>query len=282
MQQNQPYIPYSTPNREAQKYLLLKMMKIKNIILSFLLGIFTVACSGAGEVADEGYMGSGYTKEELDAKGVNTQHLFVFTEERATYNGRTFSINIPIDLLIEIFGPCERILYGKDYNTGYNRYFWDTIGFTALVSPEKEVMEFNLHWDYLPKEKEYDYDDPDPADVPAKFFKGKILLNGIPLDNTSDYADYCNNKEIQSLLLKLARKKGIKRNFHQCLYHFVDNGSINRYHHSYHKLYFFDYTTFENNPFFSYRVKVVTKTGQIHEFGMQYAVYTNPNSIDIF
>lgn len=34
--------------------------------------------------------------------------------------------------------------------------------------------------------------------------------------------------------------------------------------------------------FFSYRVKVVTKTGQIHEFGMQYAVYTNPNSIDIF
>lgn len=110
-------------------------------------------------------------------------------------------------------------------------------------------MEFNLHWDYLPKEKEYDYDDPDPADVPAKFFKGKILLNGIPLDNTSDYADYCNNKEIQSLLLELARKKGIKRNFHQCLYHFVDNGSINRYHHSYHKLYFFDYTTFENNPF---------------------------------
>ena len=28
------------------------MMRIKNIILSFLLGIFTVACSGAGEVAD--------------------------------------------------------------------------------------------------------------------------------------------------------------------------------------------------------------------------------------
>ena len=69
MQQNQPYIPYSTPNREAQKYLLLKMMKIKNIILSFLLGIFTVACSGAGEVADEGYMGSGYTKEEFRRKG---------------------------------------------------------------------------------------------------------------------------------------------------------------------------------------------------------------------
>ncbi len=32
-------------------------------------------------------------------------------------------------------------------------------------------MEFNLHWDYLPKEQEYDYDDPDPADVPANFSK---------------------------------------------------------------------------------------------------------------
>lgn len=210
-------------------------MKIKNIILTFLLGVFTVARSGA---ADQGYMGSGYTKEDLDAMGVNTQHLFVFTEERATYNGRTFSIDIPIDSLIEIFGPCERILYGKDYNTGYNRYFWDEIGFTALVSPEKEVMEFNLHWDYLPKEKEYDYDDPDPADVPAKFFKGKIL--------------------------------------------FVDNGSVNRYHHSYHKLYFFDYTAFEDNPFFSYRVKIALETGQMHEFGMQYDVYTNPNFINIF
>ena len=259
-------------------------MKIKNIILTFLLGVFTVACSGADGIADQGYMGSGYTKEELDAKGVNTQHLFVFTEHRATYNGRTFSIDIPIDSLIETFGPCERIVYGEGGNTGYNDYFWDEIGFVATVSPEKVVISLSLHWDYLPKEKEkeYDYDDPDPAKVPAKFFKGKILLNGIPLDNTSDYAAYCNNKDIQSQLLELARKNGIRRNFHQCLYHFVDNGSVLRYHHSYHKLYFFDYTTFEDNPFFSYRMKITTETGRMHEFGMQYGVYTNPNSINIF
>ena len=38
-------------------------------------------------------MDSGYTKEQLEAMGVNTEHLFVFTEERATYNGKVFSID---------------------------------------------------------------------------------------------------------------------------------------------------------------------------------------------
>lgn len=123
---------------------------MKRIILSSLLVIFVVGCIGIGnrEVADNGYMNSGYTKKELEAKGVNTEHLFVFTEKCATYNGQVFSIGIPIDSLIKIFGPENRILYGKDGNVGYNNYFWDEIGFVALVSPEKEVMQFNLHWNH--------------------------------------------------------------------------------------------------------------------------------------
>lgn len=258
------------------------MITIKPSIFAFLLALFSVGCSGQNRAADSGYMGSGYTKEALDTMGVNTQHLFVFTEECATYNGRKFSIDIPIDSLIEVFGPCERVLYGEDYNTGYDHYFWDEIGMVSLVSPEKVVMEFCLHWDYLPKEKEYDYDDPDPAHVPAKFFKGKILLNGVPLDNTSDYAAYCNNEEIRRQLIELARKNGIRRNYDKCLYHFVNPQSINRYDSSYHKLYCFDYTPFEEDTFFSYRVKIATETLQMHEFGMQYDVYTNPNFIEIF
>ena len=78
--------------------------------------------------------------------GVNTEHLFVFTEERATYNGKVFSIDILIDSLIGVFGPCERIVYGEEYNKGYDHYLWDEIGFVALVSPEKKVMEVSLHW----------------------------------------------------------------------------------------------------------------------------------------
>lgn len=258
------------------------MTKIKHTVLAFLLGVFTVGCGGASEVADGGYLGSGYTIEQLDSMGVNTGHLFVFTEERATYNGQQFSIHIPIDSLVELLGPCERIVYGTDHNAGYDDYFWDEIGFTAQVSPERVVMRFGLHWDYLPKEEEYHYDDPEPELVPAKFFKGKILLNGFPLDNTSDYEAYCNNKELQSRLIDLARKNGVKRNYEKCLYHFVNMYSFTRYQPSYHKLYFFDYTPFDDDPFFAYKVKTLGETGKIHEFGMQYDVYTNPNFIEIF
>ena len=196
-------------------------------------------------------MDSGYTKEQLEAMGVNTEHLFVFTE--------VFSIDILIDSLIGVFGPCERIVYGEEYNKGYDHYLWDEIGFVALVSPEKKVMEVSLHWDCLPKVEEYDYNDSDP--VPAKFFKGKMLLNGVPLDNTSDYAAYCNNKEVQERLREMARQNGIVKNFDKILYH---------------------YSAFEDTPFFSYRVKIATQTGSIHEFGMQYDIYTNPDFTDIF
>ncbi|WP_290540273.1 hypothetical protein [Alistipes sp.] len=237
--------------------------------------------SGCSPATRSSYMDSGYTKEQLEAMGVNTEHLFVFTEERATYNGRSFSIDIPVDSLIGVFGPCERILYGDEYNKGYDHYLWDEIGFAALVSPEKTVMELSLHWDYMPKEEEYDYDDTDP--VPAKFFKGKMLLNGVPLDNTSDYAAYCNNKDVQERLLEMARQKGIVRNFHKVLYPYHANqGSLHRYEYWNHKLYFFDYTAFEDDTFFSYKVKTATRTGRMHEFRMQYDVYTNPNFTDIF
>lgn len=255
-------------------------MTIKPSILAFLLALLSVGCSGQNRAADSGYMGSGYTKEALDTMGVNTQHLFVFTEECATYNGRKFSIDIPIDSLIEVFGPCERVLYGEEHNKGYDHYFWDEIGMVSLVSPEKEVMAWNLHWDYLPKVKEYDYDDPEPELVPAGFFRGGILLNGVPLDNTADYAAYCDNKEVQQQLRRLASKKGIG-NYRKCFYYYHPK-TICRYENFYHKLYLFDYTKFEERPFFSYRIKITTETRQIHEFGMQYDVYTNPDFVEIF
>lgn len=245
-------------------------------ILSLIGVVFAVGCGSAGN----GYMNSGYTLEELDAKGVNTQHLFVLTDERAAYNGREFSIDIAVDSLIETFGPDYRIHYGKAHNTGYDHYFWDKIGFVALVSPEKEVMAWSLHWDYLPKVKDYDYDDPEPDLVPTEFFRGKILLNGVPLDNTSDYAAYCENQKVQQQLRRLASKKGIE-NYAACFYYYHPK-TINRYEHFYHKLYLFDYTKFEDHPFFSYRMKITSETGQLHELGMQYDVYTNPDFVDIF
>lgn len=269
-----------------------KFWQMKKSILSLVLGALCAGCGVAGSsksaaVGTEtsaqssmSYKNSGYTEPELDAMGVNTRHLFVFTDQRATYNGKRFSINHPIDSLIAVFGPDYRILRGKEHNEGYDHYFWDEIGFVALASPEREVLGWNLHWEYLPKEKEYDYDDPDPALVPAKFFKGKILLNGVPLDNTSDYAQYCNNKEVQQQLREWARERGIE-NYMECFYYYHPM-TINRYQHTYHKLYFFDYTPFGSPTFFSYRMKIATQTGKMHEMAMQYDVYTNPDAIKLF
>lgn len=259
---------------------------MKKTILMLLLAVSAISTVGCGAAASKaapgGYMDSGYSKAELNEMGVNTEHLFVLTEERAAYNGRSFSIKHPVDSLIATFGPDYRILPGDEYNDGYSHYFWDEIGFVALVSPEKEVLEWNLHWDYLPKTQEYDYDNPDPAFVPKKFFQGKILLNGFPLDNTSDYAAYCNDQALQNKLIEMAEERGIKKNFHKVLYHCVETGDVRRYETYWHKLYFFDYTPFDEDTFFSYRVKITTKTRRIHEFGMQYDVYTNPNFTDIF
>lgn len=100
--------------------------------------LFCIVLFGCSHATERSYMDSGYTKEQLEAMGVNTEHLFVFTEERATYNGKVFSIDILIDSLIGVFGPCERIVYGEEYNKGYDHYLWDEIGFVALVSPEKK------------------------------------------------------------------------------------------------------------------------------------------------
>lgn len=259
-------------------------MKKTTLPLLFVLSaVLAVGCGiTSRKAAPGGYMDSGYSKAELEQMGVNTEHLFVLTEERAAYNGKRFSIKHPVDSLLVIFGPESRILCGTEHNTGYDRYFWDEIGFTALVSPEREVLEWNLHWDYLPKTADYDYDNPDPSEVPARFFRGKILLNGVPLDNTSDYAAYCNDKEVQSRLLEMAKKNGIERNYDKILYHCVSSGTILRYESYWHKLYFFDYSPFEDDTFFSYRVKMTTETRRMHEFGMQYDVYTNPNFTDIF
>lgn len=256
-------------------------VQLKKSIPALLTVILAVGCCCANRpAAEHGYKNSGYSKKKLEAMGVNTEHLFVFTDVGAAYNGREFSIDRPVDSLVGIFGPDYRIHYGTEHNQGYDHYIWDGIGVTALVSPEKEVMTWSLHWDYLPKVKDYDYDDPAPALVPKRFFEGKMLLNGVPIDDSSDIAAYCNDKKVQRRLRELAREKGI-RNYRECFYYY-HLGSVNRYHNLHHKLYLFDYSAFEQKPFFAYRMKVTNESGRLHEFTMEYGIYTNPDAIKLF
>lgn len=258
---------------------------MKKPILTLLLAVLALSLSRCGVFRGckndaGGYMRSGYSLKQLEKMGVNTQHLFVFTEQRATYNGKRFSIGHPVDSLIRLFGSDYRILRGTEYNAGYDHYFWDGIGFAALVSPEREVLEWNLHWQYLPKVAEYDYDDPDPALVPKAFFSGKVLLNGVPLDNTSDFAAFCNDEQLRNRLRKMARAHGIE-NDAVCFYYYQPM-TINRYQYASHDLYLFEYDGFGPATRFCYRMKIATKTGKMHEMGMEYGVFKNPDAIELF
>lgn len=258
----------------------IKFLPLNKPIFALLSGLAALLAVGCGVTSRSGYLDSGYTLEELREAGVNTQHLFVLSDRQATYNGKRFSIKHPIDSLIRTFGADYRILPGTEHNAGYDHYFWDEIGFVALISPEREVLKWSLHWEYLPRVEEYDYDDPDPALVPAKFFEGKILLNGIPVDNSTDYAAYCENRKVRDQLRAWAAECDIE-NYRACLYYY-DPKTVMRYQHEYHKLYLFDYSEFAEPTFFSYRLKVATQTRCLHEIAMQYDNYINPDTIQIF
>lgn len=82
-------------------------------------------------------MDSGYTKEQLEAMGVNTEHLFVFTEERATYNGKVFSIDILIDSLIGVFGPASESYTEKSTTKDTTTIYGTKLASLPLSLPKK-------------------------------------------------------------------------------------------------------------------------------------------------
>lgn len=258
-----------------------KTKYIGRLILLFFLGFYTYGCSETKSttIPENGYMNSGYTKEELTAMGVDTAHLFVFSDKQATYNGREFSIHLPLTSFQDVFGPYDRVVNGEGGNKGYDHYFWDEIGFCALVSPENQVINFDLHWDYITNKKPHERDDSD--EIPEKFFKSKILLNGYPLDNMSDLQSYCNDPQVKKQLLEWARAMW-SRNYEQFLYYYHPLQGFYRYNLVFHDLYLYDYSKFigvegEERPFFSYVMKVDSETDRLHSFGMQYGVFSNPN-----
>ena len=263
-------------------------MAYKKLLFAFILTVFTLSCENKN-VSDKEYKNSGYTKEELITMGIDTLHVFVFTDRCAIYNGKLFSVHQPLDSFLQVFGSYNRIEYGTGVDEGYNQYFWDEIGFCAVATPEKFIMRFDLHWDHLPAEKEL-YERDDSSEIPAKFFKSKILLNGIPLDNTSDIKSFCENPQVRKLLREWARKAGYR--LMECLYDYPFRQCFHRYNYLFHKLYVYDYKKMYANkifeqgdsgrPFFSYVIKIDTETGCMHSFGMGYDVYTNPYSIKLF
>lgn len=140
--------------------------------------------------------------------------------------------------------------------------------------------------------KEGSYETDDSNKTPTTFFKSKILLNSVPLDNTSDIESFCKNPHVLELQKEWDRKAGFRLN--ECRYFYPDRGCFHRYTYLFHKLYVYDYEKMHENkvfgqnaeklsfePFFSYLMKLDSQTGCMHSFGMGYDIYSDPYGFKI-
>ena len=84
--------------------------------------LFCIVLFGCSHATERSYMDSGYTKEQLEAMGVNTEHLFVFTEERATYGYPLNSYGDDFGMTFE--GPHNRGYFSSNRGDGRG---WDHI-----------------------------------------------------------------------------------------------------------------------------------------------------------
>lgn len=81
---------------------------------------------------------------DYEKEGVNTKHLFIFTDTTMTYNGKSFMPGMTIGELCEIFGQYERLA-----ESGI--YIWDSIGLrmTSLDKSGKNSAPINgilINW----------------------------------------------------------------------------------------------------------------------------------------
>ena len=117
---------------------------------------------------------------DYEKEGVNTKHLFIFTDTTMTYNGKSFMPGMTIGELCEIFGQYERLA-----EPGI--YVWDSIGLqmTSLDESGKDSAPVNrilINWNI-------DLNGVISEDnikwlrnrCPRHYFTGKIIVGGAVL-----------------------------------------------------------------------------------------------------
>ncbi|MCM0362549.1 MULTISPECIES: DUF7738 domain-containing protein [Bacteroides] len=117
---------------------------------------------------------------DYEKEGVNTKHLFIFTDTTMTYNGKSFMPGMTIGELCEIFGQYERLA-----EPGI--YIWDSIGLT-MVSPDKSRKE-SVPIDGILLDWNIDLSGVISEDnikwlrnrCPHHYFTGKIIVGGAVL-----------------------------------------------------------------------------------------------------
>lgn len=150
---------------------------MRRILLCLLLsGIGLCSCKGCA---------NGGQQTSTDPQGINPCHRFEFNDCSMTYNGKPFMLGQTIEELVQVFG-----MYDRRAGTHKNLYFWDNIGIQAAVDKDKDIVNYF----YVYFNKDMSDDDTPITDLtglrirkkmieqsPKYFFKGNILVGGVPL-----------------------------------------------------------------------------------------------------
>ena len=183
------------------------IMKIQTNLSVYLMVLF-FTLTACGERTD-GLYGTRYSRSELEEMGVNTEHLFIFDGDKITYNGKEFWPGMSIEEVTEIFGePYTRTYKGKAFFHEYITYFWDDWGVmvsTQLRDGIQTVMMVDIRWNLtIGKALELANDDDlqdlvksMKEDNPKTYFKGNILVGGVPLGRmTNVKKDFIEENEL--------------------------------------------------------------------------------------
>lgn len=186
-------------NTRSDGYANTQKNRLETVKWWMLLGMFPllVFCS-CGERTD-GLYGTRYSRSELEEMGVNTEHLFIFDDDKITYNGKEFWPGMSIEEVTEIFGePYTRTYKGKAFFHEYIAYFWDDWGVrvsTQLRDSIQTVMMVDIRWNLTIDEGLEFASDNDLRDLakrmkencPKTYFKGNILVGGAPLGRNTNF-----------------------------------------------------------------------------------------------
>lgn len=142
-----------------------------------------------------------------EQEGVNTNHLFIFSDTTMSYNGKPFMPGMTIEQMCEIFGKYDRIPV-------MGIYVWDSLGLRMTTWSAEDpytnkvnglLIDWNIvlnDWGLGPE-----YEDKELREqCPRSYFKGNIIVGGAPLGRGMQIKDFLkkttlkfNNKPFPTL-----------------------------------------------------------------------------------
>ena len=134
---------------------------------------------------------------DYEKEGINTEHLFIFTDTTMTYNGKPFMPGMTINEMCEIFGPYER-----EADKGI--YVWDSWGLRMTTLKVEGYPEDNYPVNGILIDWYIDLDVWASKETlaalhnqcPKNYFQGKIIVDGLPLGRGMRIGDFLEKTDI--------------------------------------------------------------------------------------